>query len=85
MLRKLKVRGPFLITQSLRPYIPNHDNARIIVISSVSARLNGPGQAIYSGNNFSLHILRGVYLIIICSVKSSSGELGANMEQRICR
>jgi NAD(P)-dependent dehydrogenase (short-subunit alcohol dehydrogenase family) len=38
------VRGTFLITQALRPYIPSHDNARIIVVSSVSARINSRGR-----------------------------------------
>jgi 3-oxoacyl-[acyl-carrier protein] reductase len=43
------VRGPFLITQALRPHIPCHDNARIIFISSVSARICGPGRTMYTG------------------------------------
>jgi len=47
-LYNVNVRGTFLITQALRPHIPNHDNARIIVVSSVGARLCGPGRAIYS-------------------------------------
>ena len=45
------VRGPFLITQALRPYIPSHDNARIIAISSIAARINTPGTSIYAGKH----------------------------------
>jgi NAD(P)-dependent dehydrogenase (short-subunit alcohol dehydrogenase family) len=47
------VRGPFLITQALRPYIPSHDNARIIAVSSIAARINTPGTSVYGGE-FSL-------------------------------
>jgi NAD(P)-dependent dehydrogenase (short-subunit alcohol dehydrogenase family) len=50
------VRGPFLITQALRPYIPNHDNARIIMISSVAAKICGPGKAMYSGRISTLFL-----------------------------
>lgn len=46
------VRGPFLITQALRPYMPSHDNARIIAVSSIAARMNVPGTSIYSGKYF---------------------------------
>jgi len=46
----VNVRGTFLITQALRPYIPSHDNARIIVVSSVSARINSREQGIYSAS-----------------------------------
>jgi NAD(P)-dependent dehydrogenase (short-subunit alcohol dehydrogenase family) len=48
------VRGPFLITQALRPYIPSNDNARIIAISSIAARVNVPGTSIYAGEQLSL-------------------------------
>jgi len=48
------VRGTFLVTQALRPHIPNHDNARIIVISSIAARVCGSGQAIYNASKAAL-------------------------------
>jgi len=48
------IRGPFLITQALRPHIPNHDNARIIFVSSVSSRVCGPGQAMYTASKSAI-------------------------------
>jgi len=48
------IRGPFLITQALRPHIPSHDNARIIFISSVSARFCGPGQTMYTASKAAI-------------------------------
>jgi len=46
----VNVRGIFFITQALRPYIPSHDNARIIVVSSALARINYEGHAVYSAS-----------------------------------
>ncbi|KIM90608.1 hypothetical protein PILCRDRAFT_84544 [Piloderma croceum F 1598] len=50
----VNVRGPFLITQALRPYIPSHDNARIIAVSSIAARINTPGTSIYGASKAAL-------------------------------
>jgi len=50
----VNVRGPFLITQALRPHIPSHDNARIIAVSSVAARINTPGTSIYGASKAAL-------------------------------
>lgn len=63
----VNVRGPFLITQALRPYIPSHDNARIIAISSIAARINPPGTSIYGASKAALESL----------VRSWSNEFGA--------
>jgi NAD(P)-dependent dehydrogenase (short-subunit alcohol dehydrogenase family) len=46
--------GPFLITQALRLHIPSHDNARIIAVSSLAARMNTPGTSAYGGESLLL-------------------------------
>jgi len=67
LIFNVNVRGPFLITQALRPYIPSHDNARIIAVSSIAARTNPPGTSIYGASKAALESL----------VRSWSNEFGA--------
>ena len=50
----INVRAPVFITQSLQPLMAKHDNARVIIISSISARLGQATKSAYSASKLAI-------------------------------
>lgn len=53
------LRGPFFLTQQILPYLPQ--GGRIVLVSSVAARLGVPMQSIYSATKASNEALARVW------------------------
>ncbi|KAK6499315.1 hypothetical protein TWF506_003942 [Arthrobotrys conoides] len=54
---KINVLGPLLLVQAAIPYLPYDGSGRIVSLSSVSATLGLPGQAIYGGTKAALEAM----------------------------
>ncbi|KAF3275017.1 hypothetical protein TWF970_007460 [Orbilia oligospora] len=54
---RINVLGPLLLVQAAIPYLPYDGSGRIVSLSSVSATLGLPGQAIYGGTKAALEAM----------------------------
>ncbi|KAK6351826.1 hypothetical protein TWF718_004971 [Orbilia javanica] len=54
---RINVLGPLLLVQAAIPYLPHDGSGRIVSLSSVSATLGLPGQAIYGGTKAALEAM----------------------------
>ncbi|RVD81296.1 uncharacterized protein DFL_009165 [Arthrobotrys flagrans] len=54
---RVNVLGPLLLVQAAIPYLPYDGSGRIVSLSSVSATLGLPGQAIYGGTKAALEAM----------------------------
>ncbi|KAK6510094.1 hypothetical protein TWF481_004806 [Arthrobotrys musiformis] len=54
---RINVLGPLLLVQSAIPYLPFDGSGRIVSLSSVSATLGLPGQAVYGGTKAALEAM----------------------------
>jgi 3-oxoacyl-[acyl-carrier protein] reductase len=50
----INVRAPLFITQAFQPYLAKQDNGRVILISSISARLGQATKGVYSASKLAL-------------------------------
>ncbi|KAK6535249.1 hypothetical protein TWF694_001716 [Orbilia ellipsospora] len=53
----INVLGPLMLVQAAIPYLPHDGSGRIVSISSVSATLGLPGQAVYGGTKAALEAM----------------------------
>jgi len=53
----VNVLGPLMLVKAAEPYLPHDGSGRIVSISSVSATLGLPGQAIYGGTKAALEAM----------------------------
>lgn len=50
----INVKAPFFLTQAALPHMPEHGSGRIVLLTSVSARMGVPTQTVYAATKASL-------------------------------